>query len=401
MRSLIIGNGEIGSALAKILEAKYPKKVFVYDSARPSEENLQCKPYYLHICIPYCDNFEKIVADYVDIVQPATVIVHSSVKPGICERIAFVCLGRLPILYSPVRGKHPEMIEGLKTYQKYLYFDNRGYDEAMTAARYFQEAGIPCKTFPDTITGETAKLLALCRYGVYIAFAKEQERLCEKLGIKYWQTVVDWEKTRNEGLRTITKDGLNLSQPELYPFQDYIGGHCCVEDMELLLNYLADNPKLFGNFTMPILEAAYETGRNTKIWQPCKVYDTAIIGKGCNIGVNCEIGHNVKIGNGVRIGHGCFIPEGVTIEDGCFIAPGVFFSNDKHPPSHDKSQWGKILIKKGAIIGMRATILPGVVVGEGAMVGAGSVLTKDVPAGEKWYGNPAMPHGKYKGAMNE
>jgi acetyltransferase-like isoleucine patch superfamily enzyme len=89
----------------------------------------------------------------------------------------------------------------------------------------------------------------------------------------------------------------------------------------------------------------------------------------------------------------CFIPEGVTIEDNCFIAPRVSFSNDKRPPSK-KEFWGKITIKKNAAIGMGAIILPGVMVGEGAIVGAGAVVTKSIPAGEKWFGVPAMPHGE-------
>ena len=88
-----------------------------------------------------------------------------------------------------------------------------------------------------------------------------------------------------------------------------------------------------------------------------------------------------------------FIPEGVVIENDVFVAPGVFFSNDKYPPSSQK-EWGRILIKKGAALGMGAIILPGVTVGERAMIGAGSVVTKDVPDGAKYYGNPAHAHGE-------
>ena len=98
------------------------------------------------------------------------------------------------------------------------------------------------------------------------------------------------------------------------------------------------------------------------------------------------------IGNSVRVGAYCFIPSGVTIEDNCFIAPKVTFSNDKHPPSN-KEEWGEILVKEGAMIGMGSIILPGVTIGKGAIVGAGSLVSKDIPDGEVWYGQAAYKHG--------
>ena len=116
-----------------------------------------------------------------------------------------------------------------------------------------------------------------------------------------------------------------------------------------------------------------------------------VIGMG-EIGTGTEIGHNVVIGNDTRIGAMCFIPEGVTIEENVFIAPKVTFSNDKYPPSK-REHWGEILVKKNASLGMGSIILPGVTIGEGALVGAGSVVTKDVPRNEKWFGSPAESHG--------
>jgi len=377
MKTMVVGLGEIGSALHNVLKDKYKKKVYGYDAKSGEDKDKLPKVDILHICIPWCEDFVEIVNDYMSICTPKYVVNHSSVPVGTTAKLDGVAF------HSPVRGKHPNMEEGLRAYVKYLSFDGNEHYAATEISNYFFKAGIECKTTPDTKTTELAKLLALSRYGVYIAFAKEQEAICEKFGVSYHKAVTDFENTRTQGLQKLGGDSLKLIQPLLWPFDNFIGGHCTVEDMAILLDQGVDTP---------LLKDAYTIGRNTKVWGNCNIYKTAKIGKGCNIGGGCEIGHNVIIGNNVRIGAMTFIPEGVTIEDDCFIAPKVTFSNDKYPPSSQK-EWGKILIKKGAVIGMGSIVLPGVVVGEGALVGAGSVVTKDIPAGEKWYGNPAHAHG--------
>ena len=127
----------------------------------------------------------------------------------------------------------------------------------------------------------------------------------------------------------------------------------------------------------------------TKIWQPCNIYPTAKIGNDGSIGTFCEIGNNVKIGDRVRIGAMCYLPEGVKIEDDVFLGPRVTMTNDKYPPS-GKEHWKKTVVKKGAAIGAGVTIICGVTIGENALVGAGSLITKNIGAGEKWYGVPAI-----------
>lgn len=115
----------------------------------------------------------------------------------------------------------------------------------------------------------------------------------------------------------------------------------------------------------------------------------------CNIGKNCKIDAFVYIEEGVVIGDNCkirpfvFIPTGVTIEDNVFIGPGVSFTNDKYPRVRGAWKMLKTIVKKGASIGAKSVILPGVTVGEGALVGAGSVVTKDVPDKAIVIGNPA------------
>ena len=128
--------------------------------------------------------------------------------------------------------------------------------------------------------------------------------------------------------------------------------------------------------------------RGIKVWPGAYIYPTAKIGSRVSIGRNAEIGNNVIIGPDTRVGHGAFIPEGVTIGTGCFIGPGVIMTNDNFPPS-PKSGWRKTFVMNGAAIGAGCVIKPGVVIGCNVTVGCGSVVTKNIPSGETWAGNPA------------
>ena len=128
-------------------------------------------------------------------------------------------------------------------------------------------------------------------------------------------------------------------------------------------------------------------GKGTKVWEFCNVYGCEI-GENCMIGSYVEIQPDVKIGNNVRIQSHSFLCSLVTIEDDVFIGHGVMTINDINPPSGASSKWKPTLIKKGAVIGSNATLLP-VTIGENAVVGAGSVVTKDVPNNCIVVGNPA------------
>lgn len=134
-------------------------------------------------------------------------------------------------------------------------------------------------------------------------------------------------------------------------------------------------------------------------YTPCNIYLSVEWGNNCKVGAFTEIGNNVVIGNNVIIGAFCFIPEGVTIEDDCWIGPRVTFTNDKYPPSL-KEKWGKTIVRKGARLGAAVTVLCGLEIGEGALIGAGSVVTKNVPSGETWCGVPAENIRKVKSGKN-
>ena len=124
-------------------------------------------------------------------------------------------------------------------------------------------------------------------------------------------------------------------------------------------------------------------GNGTNIWQFCVVLPDAIIGSECNICSHCFIENKVRIGNNVTIKCGVQIWDGTTIEDNVFIGPNVTFCNDKHPISKNKTfNLQEIVIRKGASIGANATILPGVEIGEYAVIGAVAIITKSVKSYE-------------------
>ena len=129
---------------------------------------------------------------------------------------------------------------------------------------------------------------------------------------------------------------------------------------------------------------------STRIWQFCVIFPECTIGEYCNICANVVIENQVTIGNHVTIKSGVQLWDGVHLEDNVFVGPNVTFTNDLFPRSGNKEyKMQQTRVCKGASIGANSTILPGVTIGEKALIGAGSVVTKDVPAGEVWLGNPA------------
>ena len=131
----------------------------------------------------------------------------------------------------------------------------------------------------------------------------------------------------------------------------------------------------------------------TKIWhrELSNIQDCEI-GEDCVIHSHVWIGNNVKIGNRVKIQAFTFIPDGVTIEDDVFIGPRVTFTNDRDLDIKGKDFWKPTLVKKGAKLGASVTVLPGITIGENTKIGAGSVVTKDIPPNVVACGVPAKIH---------
>lgn len=150
---------------------------------------------------------------------------------------------------------------------------------------------------------------------------------------------------------------------------------------------------VFIHGTAEVCEGAI-IGIGTKIWNQAQVRENTEIGENCIIGKNVYIDEYVKLGSRVKVQNNVNIYHGVTIEDDVFLGPAMTFTNDLYPRAFN-SKWRitKTLIKKGASIGANVTIVCGVIIGEYATVGAGSVVIKDVPPQALVVGNPARQIG--------
>ena len=144
-----------------------------------------------------------------------------------------------------------------------------------------------------------------------------------------------------------------------------------------------------------IIDPGVRIGNGTKIWHFCHVMTDAEIGENCTLGQNIFVGRDVKIGNNCKIQNNVSVYEGVTLEDEVFCGPSCVFTNDNNPRSV-YSKGGKFLpttVRRGATIGANATIVCNTTIGRHAFIGAGSVVTKDVPDYGLVYGVPGELHG--------
>jgi len=135
-------------------------------------------------------------------------------------------------------------------------------------------------------------------------------------------------------------------------------------------------------------------GKGSIVYYFAQVREACLIGERVVIGSNCFIGEGTLIGSDTRIQHGCFLPKRSRIGSRVFIGPNVTATDDKRPRvNHRDYNAQPPTIHDDASIGAGAILLPGVIIGKGAMVGAGSVVVRDVPAGETYYGAPAQRNG--------
>ena len=132
-------------------------------------------------------------------------------------------------------------------------------------------------------------------------------------------------------------------------------------------------------------------GKGTKVWHFSHIMAGAVIGERCNLGQNVVVMPGTKLGNNVKVQNKVSIYEGVTLEDDVFCGPSMVFTNVLNPRSHvsRKSEYRATLVKRGASIGANATVVCGATLGEFAFVGAGAVVTSDVPAYALMVGVPA------------
>jgi UDP-2-acetamido-3-amino-2,3-dideoxy-glucuronate N-acetyltransferase len=144
-----------------------------------------------------------------------------------------------------------------------------------------------------------------------------------------------------------------------------------------------------------VVDAGARIGVGTRIWHFCHVMPGATIGERCNIGQNVFVASGVTVGNNVKIQNNVSLYTGVAIEDDVFLGPSMVFTNVINPRSHveRKSEYRATLVRRGASIGANATILCGITLGRYCFVGAGAVVTRDVPDFGLVFGNPARLQG--------
>ncbi|MEX1027262.1 MAG: DapH/DapD/GlmU-related protein [Candidatus Paceibacterota bacterium] len=145
------------------------------------------------------------------------------------------------------------------------------------------------------------------------------------------------------------------------------------------------------------IDEGVEIGRETQIWHFCHVLSGSRIGERCRIGQNVVIGPRATVGTNVKIQNNVSVYEGVTLEDNVFCGPSMVFTNVMNPrcafPRNQAGDFAPTRVCRGASIGANATIICGITIGEHALIGAGAVVTKDVPPYALVFGNPARQHG--------
>jgi len=224
----ILGFGEIGKAIAKFYDSKNSARVKVKDLSRNDGLN---GAEILHICIPWSDNFIKIAVREIKAVKPKLILIHSTVAPGTTKKISN--LTKSLIVHTPVRGVHPYLFKGIKTFIKYIGSDNKKAGES--AKEHLESLGIKTKLFMPSIITEIGKLLDTTYYGLCIAWHGEMKKICDKYDIDFEKTVTDFNKTYNEGYKKLGKS--NVIRPVLYPPKGKIGGHCIVPNAAILKKY--------------------------------------------------------------------------------------------------------------------------------------------------------------------
>ena len=143
------------------------------------------------------------------------------------------------------------------------------------------------------------------------------------------------------------------------------------------------------------LDDGASVGKGTKIWHFSHIMAGTSIGENCNIGQNVVAGPNVTIGNGCKIQNNVSVYSGVTLEDGVFCGPSMVFTNVFNPRAHVRrmDEARPTLVRQGASLGANCTVVCGIIIGRYAFIGAGAVVTRNVPDHALVFGNPARQRG--------
>ena len=216
---LVVGLGEVGSSLVKVLEDNKNYKIFKKDKDDlETDEEIDI----MHICIPWSDGFVDTVVDYVKKYKPKLTIINSTVRVGDTHKI-FKKVGGL-FVHSPVRGRHPDLKGGLINYVKFIGPCTKEAGEL--AKKHFESLGIKTEILNSPTETELGKLFSTTYYGLCIAYHQEMERICKKFGAEFEQAVTRFNQTHNK------KIDENLKRPIMFP--GVISGHCVIPNIHLL-----------------------------------------------------------------------------------------------------------------------------------------------------------------------
>src|SRR3989344_9664116 len=185
----ILGNGEVGQAIAKFYKNPLIKDLKRDDGLIEAD--------ILHVCIPWNKNFIKAVKEEIKKIKPRLTIIHSTVAPFTTKKLALSLPKRLAgnVVHSPIRGVHPELYEGIKTFVKYIGADNK--KAGQLAKKHLESLGIKTKVFYPSATTEIGKLLDTTYYGLIIAWHGEMKKICDKFNVNFEEAAADFNKTYN------------------------------------------------------------------------------------------------------------------------------------------------------------------------------------------------------------
>lgn len=262
------------------------------------------------------------------------------------------------------------------------------------------------KIIAPTSYGHFLALLSNCKFCMSDSGGIQEEALACNIPCLILRNETEWIRIVNAGKNILVGTEKNkiisavekLSDQELQrirslPIEYYIGAS---KDIIKKILDLKNRIQLIHS-TADVSSQA-KIGENVKIWHQAQIREGAVIGDNCILAKNVYIDKNVRIGANCKIQNNCSVYHGTILEDGVFLGPHCVLTNDKNPRAinpdgtlKDDSSWeeGKIIIKYGASLGARVVVLPNITIGRFALIGAGSVVTKDVPDFGLVYGNPA------------
>lgn len=225
----ILGYGEVGQAIAKFYPSTGSGRVRIKDLTRNDGlEGVET----LHVCIPWSEKFRATVEQEIKDIKPKITIIHSTVNPGTTKALAKKFLGM--VVHSPIRGLHPNLHKGIKTFVKYIGADDK--KAAKLAQNHLTDLKIKTKVFYPSATTELGKLLDTTYYGLVIAWHGEMKKICDKLGVDFDHVATDFNKTYNEGYKKLGMQ--HVMRPVLYHPNPHIGGHCITPNAKILQQHL-------------------------------------------------------------------------------------------------------------------------------------------------------------------